>query len=121
MIISKTPLRASFFGGGTDFSTYYENSKLGYGTVVSTALDMYVYITVNKKFDDSIRIVYSDNELVSNVDEVKHNIIREALKIERGIMGGSVSAISAGGSKGVFLKINTFGEEAFLSKLRELL
>ena len=88
MIISKTPLRASFFGGGTDFSTYYENSKLGYGTVVSTALDMYVYITVNKKFDDSIRIVYSDNELVSNVDEVKHNIIREALKIvgiERGI------------------------------------
>ena len=88
MIISKTPHRASFFGGGTDFSTYYENSKLGYGTVVSTALDMYVYITVNKKFDDSIRIVYSDNELVSNVDEVKHNIIREALKIvgiQRGI------------------------------------
>lgn len=88
MIISKTPLRASFFGGGTDFSTYYENSKLGYGSVVSTALDMYVYITVNKKFDDSIRIVYSDNELVSNVDEVKHNIIREALKIvgiQRGI------------------------------------
>ena len=88
MIISKTPLRASFFGGGTDFSTYYENSKLGYGTVVSTALDMYVNITVNKKFDDSIRIVYSDNELVSNVDEVKHNIIREALKIvgiQRGI------------------------------------
>lgn len=88
MIISKTPLKASFFGGGTDFSTYYENSKLGYGTVVSTALDMYVYITVNKKFDDSIRIVYSDNELVSNVDEVKHNIIREALKIvgiQRGI------------------------------------
>lgn len=88
MIISKTPLRASFFGGGTDFAEYYENSKLGYGTVVSTALDMYVYITVNKKFDDSIRIVYSDNELVSNVDEVKHNIIREALKIvgiERGI------------------------------------
>ena len=50
MIISKTPLRASFFGGGTDFSTYYENSKVGYGTVVSTALDMYVYIIVNRKF-----------------------------------------------------------------------
>lgn len=88
MIISKTPLRASFFGGGTDFSTYYENSKLGYGTVVSTALDMYVYIIVNRKFDDNIRIVYSGNELVSRVDEVKHNIIREALKIvgiEKGI------------------------------------
>ena len=88
MIISKTPLRASFFGGGTDFSTYYENSKVGYGTVVSTALDMYVYIIVNRKFDDNIRIVYSGNELVSRVDEVKHNIIREALKIvgiEKGI------------------------------------
>lgn len=88
MIISKTPLRASFFGGGTDFSTYYENSKLGYGTVVSTALDMYVYIIVNRKFDDNIRIVYSGNELVSRVDEVKHNIIREAMKIvgiEKGI------------------------------------
>jgi len=88
MIISKTPLRASFFGGGTDFSAYYENSSLGYGTVVSTALDMYVYITVNKKFDDMVRVVYSGNELVSHVDEVKHNIIREAMKIvgiERGI------------------------------------
>ena len=88
MIISKTPLRASFFGGGTDFYTYYGNSKLGYGTVVSTALDMYVYIIVNRKFDDNIRIVYSGNELVSRVDEVKHNIIREALKIvgiEKGI------------------------------------
>ena len=42
---------------------------------------MYVYIIVNRKFDDNIRIVYSGNELVSRVDEVKHNIIREALKI----------------------------------------
>ena len=57
-------------------------------TVRCTALDMYVYIIVNRKFDDNIRIVYSGNELVSRVDEVKHNIIREALKIvgiEKGI------------------------------------
>ena len=46
MIISKTPLRASFFGGGTDFKDYYENSKYGYGSVISTALNMYVYIMV---------------------------------------------------------------------------
>lgn len=88
MIISKTPLRASFFGGGTDFAEYYENGKLGYGTVVSTALDMYVYIIVNKKFDNNIRVVHSGNELVSSVEEVKHNIIREALNIvgvEKGI------------------------------------
>lgn len=88
MIISKTPLRCSFFGGGTDFKDYYESSRLGHGAVLSTALDMHVYITVNKMFDDKIRIVYSGNELVDSVDEVKHNIIREALKlvgIERGI------------------------------------
>ncbi len=88
MIISKTPLRASLFGGGTDFREYYTNSKYRYGTVLSAALDMHVYITVNRKFDDMIRVVYSGNELVNNVDEVKHNIIREALKftgIDRGI------------------------------------
>ena len=88
MIISKTPLRASFCGGGTDFSAYYEKSRLGYGTVVSTALDMYVYIIVKKSFDDKIHIFHSDKEIVNCVDEVKHNIIREALKIvgiEKGI------------------------------------
>ena len=81
MIISKTPLRASLFGGGTDFKAYFETSTLGYGSVLSAALDMHVYITVNKKFDDKIRVVYSGNELVDNIDELKHNIIREALKL----------------------------------------
>lgn len=83
MIISKTPLRMSFFGGGTDFHSYYENSRFGYGSVISTALDMYVYITVNKRFDDKIRIVYYGNELVDSVDEIKHDIIRNALEIAR--------------------------------------
>ena len=87
MVISKTPLRCSFFGGGTDFSAYYENTKLGYGATISTALDMFVYITVNHNFDGKIRLCYSGNELVNHVDEVKHNIIREALKLT-GIDGG---------------------------------
>lgn len=88
MIISKTPLRMSFFGGGTDFADYYKNSRYGYGTVISTALDMYVYIMVCKRFDDKIRVCYTINEFVDSVDEIKHNIIREALKmlgIEKGI------------------------------------
>lgn len=88
MIISKTPLRMSFFGGGTDFKTYYENSRFGYGSVISTALNMYVYITVNRRFDDKIRVVYYGNELVDRVDEIKHDIVRNALKIagiEKGI------------------------------------
>lgn len=88
MIISKTPLRASFFGGGTDFADYYKNSKYGYGSVISAALDMHVYITLNKRFDDKIRVVYNGNELVESVDEIRHNIIREAMRItgiERGV------------------------------------
>lgn len=88
MIISKTPLRMSFFGGGTDFKSYFENSRFGYGSVISTALSMYVYITVNKRFDDNIRVVYHGNEMVERVGEIKHDIIRNALEItgiEKGI------------------------------------
>ncbi len=81
MIISKTPLRASFFGGGTDFKDYYENSSYGYGSVISTALNMYVYIMVCKRFDSHIRVCYTKNEFVDSVDQIEHNIIREALKI----------------------------------------
>ncbi len=88
MIISRTPMRASFFGGGSDFSGYYLNSKYGYGCVLSTAINMYIYITVNKKFDDYIRVSYSKTEMVDSVDKIEHNIIREALRtvgIEKGI------------------------------------
>lgn len=85
MIISRTPLRLSFIGGGSDLAVYYQKSP---GAVISTALNMYLYITVNKKFDDLIRVSYSKTEMVSSVDEVEHNIIREALKmvgIEKGV------------------------------------
>ncbi len=88
MIISETPLRASLFGGGSDFKKYFENSDIGYGETLSLTLDMHVYITVNKKFDDQIRVVYKGSELVDSVNDIKHNIIREALKlvgIDKGI------------------------------------
>lgn len=88
MVISKTPLRASFFGGGSDFKDFYENTELGYGSTISTALDMYIYIMVNKRFDDKIRISYRIQELVDSVDEIQHNIIREAMRIagiEKGV------------------------------------
>jgi D-glycero-alpha-D-manno-heptose-7-phosphate kinase len=78
MIISRTPLRMSFGGGGSDLSVYY---KTGHGSVVSTTIDKYIYITVNRKFDDLIRVCYSKNELVESVDDIEHNIIREAMKI----------------------------------------
>ena len=81
MIVAKTPLRMSFFGGGTDFPAYYEHTRLGCGTVLSTAVDMYTYIMVCRRFDNMIRVCYREQELVEHVDEVRHNIIREAMKI----------------------------------------
>ena len=77
MIISKTPLRMSFAGGGSDFKGYYQK---GCGVVVSTAIDKYIYVSVNKKFDNLIRLSYSKTEIVNNVKEIEHNLVREALK-----------------------------------------
>ena len=84
MIISKTPLRISFAGGGSDIESYYRKSA---GAVVSTSIDKYVYITVNKKFDDHIRVSYSKTEEVKRVDEVGHKLVREILKFHK-IKGG---------------------------------
>lgn len=78
MIISRSPLRISLAGGGSDLEEYY---KTGYGAVVSTAINKYIFITVNKKFDDMIRLSYSKTELVHDVNDLEHNVIREALKL----------------------------------------
>lgn len=78
MIISRTPFRVSFAGGGTDLKQFYQHE---YGAVISTAIDKYMYITVNDYFDDKIILKYSKTEIVNTVDEIKHEIIREALKL----------------------------------------
>jgi len=72
MIISCTPMRVSFAGGGSDLEVYYSRN---YGSVLTTAIDKYIYITVNKKFDDLIRVSYSQTEMVESVDEIKHILI----------------------------------------------
>jgi len=98
MIISKTPLRMSFVGGGSDLPSYYQ--RFG-GAVVSTTIDQYVYITVNKKFDDNIRLSYSITEDVSSVDEIKHNLVRAALtnlNIRGGIEITSIADIPSKGT-----------------------
>lgn len=84
MIITETPLRVSFAGGGSDMRSYYR--KFG-GAVLSTAIDRYVYVTVNKKFDDWIRLSYSRTEEVQTVDEIQHPLVRAALR-ELSITGG---------------------------------
>lgn len=77
MIITQTPLRISFAGGGTDFREFF--TKHG-GCVVSSAIDKYVYTIVKKRFDDRIYINYSKKEIVDSVDEIQHELVREAMR-----------------------------------------
>lgn len=84
LIISKTPLRISFFGGGTDFEEYYSKKN---GVVISAAIDKYVYVVLKPWLSDAIRVSYSNGEIMENVDHIKHNLIREALKFLK-IKGG---------------------------------
>lgn len=77
MIISRTPLRMSFVGGGSDLPDFYREHG---GAVLSTAIDKYIYINLNKKFDNGIRVAYSVTEEVADVDEIRHALVREAMK-----------------------------------------
>ncbi len=77
MIISRTPLRVSFAGGGSDLAAYYRHEP---GAVVSVSIDKYIYINVNAKFDRQIRASYSITEIVDHIDDLKHQLIREALR-----------------------------------------
>jgi len=86
MIITQTPLRISFFGGGTDFKGYYRLNKGG--AVLSTAIDKYIYVIIKKRFDDKICLNYSRKEIIDSVDEIKHDLVREAMRktgIEEGV------------------------------------
>lgn len=98
MIISRTPLRVSFVGGGSDLAAYYRHEP---GAVVSVAINKYIYITVNAKFDHQIRASYSVTEIVDSVDELRHQLIREALRLlglRRGIEITSISDIPSQGT-----------------------
>jgi D-glycero-alpha-D-manno-heptose-7-phosphate kinase len=98
MIVSKTPFRISFFGGGSDLPSYYNQSP---GMVVSTTIDKYLYISLNKKFDDSIRLSYSVTENVNDVDDLKHDIVKHTLKyfdVTRGIEIASISDLPSNGT-----------------------
>ena len=77
MVIIQTPLRISLFGGGTDFPAYYLEHG---GCVLNTAIDKYIFVTIKKRFDDKLRIGYSQTEMVDSVDEIQHELIREALR-----------------------------------------
>jgi D-glycero-alpha-D-manno-heptose-7-phosphate kinase len=84
MIISRTPLRISFVGGGSDLPVYYR--RFG-GAVISSSINMFVYVTVNRKFDERLRVSYSRTEMVDSAGQVEHPIVRTVLQ-RTGIDGG---------------------------------
>jgi len=84
MIIVQTPLRVSFFGGGTDFRSYFEAEG---GSVLTTAIDKYIFVTVKGRFDDYLRVGYTKTELVESVDDIHHDLVRESLR-KTGITSG---------------------------------
>ncbi len=105
MIVTRTPLRISIGGGGTDLPSYYRRDG---GTVISAAIDKYVYIAVNSTFTEDYLLKYAEHERVDHVDEIRHALIREALRLHevpRGIEIVSVADIPSGtglGSSGSF-------------------
>jgi D-glycero-alpha-D-manno-heptose-7-phosphate kinase len=84
MIISRTPFRVSLVGGGSDLRPYYQVRA---GSIVAMAIKQYVYVTVNKRFDDSIRVSYTKTEIVPRLDDLEHALIREAMRMV-GLKGG---------------------------------
>lgn len=84
MIISQTPLRISLVGGGTDLKSFYHMED---GMVLSAAIDKSVYVIVKERFDDRIYINYSIKEIVDDVSDIQHDLVREAIK-KVGIQGG---------------------------------
>jgi D-glycero-alpha-D-manno-heptose-7-phosphate kinase len=105
MIVTRTPTRIPLGGGGTDIRSYA--SRYG-GFLVSAAINRYVYITVNRRFEDSIRVSYSKTEITDRVDDIEHPIVRETLRL-MGLEGGleivSIADVPANtglGSSGAF-------------------
>jgi D-glycero-alpha-D-manno-heptose-7-phosphate kinase len=78
MILSRTPLRITFGGGGTDLKSYY--SQYG-GFLIAAGIDRYCTILVNRRFYDRIRLSYSEMEIVKSAGQIRHRIFREALKM----------------------------------------
>ena len=98
MIITQTPLRISFAGGGTDFYEFFEANG---GAVVSSAIDKFLYCIVKERFDDKIYVNWSKKEIVDSVDQIEHDLVREAMRkvgVTKGVEISFLSDIPSEGS-----------------------
>ena len=78
MIISQTPFRVSFAGGGTDLPAFYRED---FGAVLSVAVDHHIYVTIHRRFEPNIRVSYSRTEIAETIDDVRHDLVREAMRM----------------------------------------
>src|ERR1051326_9227913 len=78
MILTRTPFRVSFAGGGSDLASYYSREP---GVVLSTAINKHMYIAVKEHFDLTLRVSYSRTEIARSVEEIEHPIVRECLQM----------------------------------------
>lgn len=98
MIITQTPLRISFFGGGTDFREYFLKEN---GCVLTSTIDRYIFVIIKERFDDKIRVGYTRTEMVDSVDEIQHELVRECLRktgISRRVEIATMADIPSSGS-----------------------
>jgi len=99
MIITQTPLRIGLLGGGTDLPDYYREHG---GRVLNCAIDKYVYVIVKQRFDNDIYVNYSKKEIVSRVEDLEHELVREAMWMTGVTSGVEITTLadipSAGGS-----------------------
>jgi D-glycero-alpha-D-manno-heptose-7-phosphate kinase len=128
MIVTQTPLRISFLGGGTDFRGFYEREE---GCVLSSAIDKHIFVILKERFDDKIRIGYTRTEMVDRLDDVQHELVREALRktgiarrIEISTMGdipsagtglGSSSTVTVGALNAMYLHLGQVRDAAILA------
>lgn len=98
MIVVQVPLRISFFGGGTDLPSFYRQEQ---GSVLSSAIDKRVYVVVKERFDELIYVNYSRKEIVERVDDLQHDLVREAMRltgVENGIEITTLADVPSEGS-----------------------
>lgn len=98
MIITQTPIRISFLGGGTDFREYFQDSG---GCVLSTAIDKYIFVVIKERFDDLVRVAYTKTEIVERVEDLQHELVREALRktgIDRRVEIATMADVPSEGS-----------------------
>ena len=100
MIISRTPLRVSFVGGGTDLPSFYEEHG---GAVVSAAIDKWIHVIVGPRFEGDVRVSYSRTETVESASSVEHDLVREAMRLTGVLRGVEVITLADVPSRGTGL------------------